>query len=51
MTESEELVGRMSFVSRFPQYLQRFSHKKMKVVSERSYLMQAMFTGAETVAW
>jgi len=50
VTESEELVGRMSLVSRLPQYLDR-SQCGVSDGFDRTDLMQAMLTGAEAVVW
>lgn len=52
VTDSDELVGRISFVSRFPQYLERPWVKRIKQKNARpTYLMQAILTGADVVAW
>jgi len=49
VTETEELVGRLSFGSRFPQYL------SLSIVSDvwgrGYYLTTAMLTGAVVLAW
>ena len=60
--ESDELVGRIKRVSRLPQYLERGvasvtttsrskkSSKAEKKARSHTHLIQAMLTGAETVA-
>jgi len=49
VTETEELVGRLSFGSRFPQYLD------LSILCEMwgrgCYLTTAMLTGAVVLAW
>ena len=50
MTESDELVGKMSPVSRLPQYLDG-SQRDVLYGLDPTNLMQAMLIGAETVTW
>ena len=53
MTERDELVGKMSLVSRLPQYLnseQMINGQVFDQVRE-THLITAMLTGAEAVAW
>ena len=53
VTDREELVGRMSAVSRLPQYLslgQRCARLRNGEGALDTRLMQAMLTGAVTVA-
>jgi len=51
VTEREELVGRLSLVSRLPQYLVRFVSLGRSLRKRISfYLMTAMFTGAVVLA-
>ena len=48
--DNEEFVGRMSFVSRLPQYLV-VDWLSLQHIVHATHLMQAMLTGAEAVAW
>lgn len=50
MTERESLVGKMSLVSRLPQYLDQSQHD-VKDRFDLTDLIQAMLTGADAVAW
>ena len=55
VTEREELMGRLSLVSRLPQYLGCFvslgrSLRKESEGNGQVYLMTAMFTGAVVLA-
>lgn len=49
VTETEELVGRLSFGSRFPQYLDLSIQGE--VWGRGLYLTTAMLTGAVVLAW
>jgi hypothetical protein len=46
----EELVGRLSFGSRFPQYLERLV-KESEMWGRGSYFTTAILTGAVVLAW
>ncbi len=50
MTETELLVGRLSFGSRFPQYLDLF-RIAVKCGGRGLYFTTAMLTGAVVLAW
>ena len=57
VTEMDELVGRLSLVSRLPQYLKKRKSVNWNVKSvdrergEYAYLTTAMLTGAVVLAW
>lgn len=49
VTETDELVGRLSFGSLFPQYLEMLT--RCEVWGRGRYFTTAMLTGAVVLAW